>query len=301
MNINAKLSGSIFGIISAVTYGMNPLFGLPLYQKGITTYSVLFYRFFFALILLGIIMLIRKQSFKIEKKQLLMSGIGGILLSLSCLGLFLSFHHIDGGIAVTILFVCPVIISSIMYLFFHVKQSISTLIGMFCAMGGIALLSLGKGVENFSLTGIVLAFSSASTYAIYMVMVKVSCLKNLSSETLTFYVMLFGLSVFFVTLNFGINLQILPDIFSLLCALGLALFPSLFSFLFMAIAIKHIGPSKTAILGVLEPVTALLIGILVFGESLSFQQIIAVAIILISVSIVVTGKPPAAVKTKLKS
>jgi drug/metabolite transporter (DMT)-like permease len=246
-------------------------------------------------------MLIRKQSFKVEKKQLLMSGIGGILLALSCMGLFLGFHYIDGGIAVTILFVCPVIICIIMYLFFHVKQSVSTLIGMFFAMGGVALLSLGKGVENFSLIGLVLVFFSAFAYAIYMVMVKVTCLKNMTSEALTYYVMLFGIFVFIIALQFGINLQKLPDLFSFGCAIGLALFPSLSSFLFMAIAIKYIGPSKTAILGILEPVTALVIGILVFGESLNWQQVIAVVIILTSVSLVITSKPPTVIKAKLKS
>jgi drug/metabolite transporter (DMT)-like permease len=102
-------------------------------------------------------------------------------------------------------------------------------------------------------------------------------------------------------LKFGINLQQLPDFFSLGCVLGLALFPSLSSFLFMAIAIKYIGPSKTAILGVLEPVTALIIGVLVFGELLNWQQMIAVVIILASVLLVITGKPPTAIKSKLKS
>ncbi len=275
---------------------MNPLFGLPLYQRGLSTSSILFYRFSFALVLLGLIMVLRKLPFKMERKQLPLMICGGILLALSCLFLFLSFHHIDGGIAATILFVYPVMVCAIMFLFFHVRQSPATLAGMGSAIGGIALLSLGKGVENFNCLGLVFVLLSALTYAVYMVMVKVSSLKDLKAETLTFYAMLFGLPVFLLALRGGSDLQKLPDLFSLGCALELALFPSLCSFLFMAIAIKYIGPTKTAILGALEPVTALLIGRVVFGENMSWQQIIAVFVILGSVTIVVTSKPPVSAK-----
>ena len=296
MKINDKFKGSFFGILAATTYGMNPLFGLPLYQRGLSTGSVLVYRFSFALILLGLIMFFRKLPFKMERKQLPLMVCCGILLALSCLFLFLSFHHIDGGIAATILFVYPVMVCVIMFLFFHVRQSPATLVGMGSAIGGIALLSLGKGVEDFNFIGLVFVLLSALTYAVYMVMVKVSSLKDLKAETLTFYAMLFGLLVFLLALRGGSDLQKLPDLFSLGCALGLALFPSLCSFLFMAIAIQYIGPTKTAILGALEPVTALLIGRVVFGENLSWQQIIAVFVILGSVTVVVTSKPPVSAK-----
>ena len=296
MKINDKFKGSFFGILAATTYGMNPLFGLPLYQRGLSTGSVLVYRFSFALILLGLIMFFRKLPFKMERKQLPLMVCCGILLALSCLFLFLSFHHIDGGIAATILFVYPVMVCVIMFLFFHVRQSPATLVGMGSAIGGIALLSLGKGVEDFNFIGLVFVLLSALTYAVYMVMVKVSSLKDLKAETLTFYAMLFGLLVFLLALRGGSDLQKLPDLFSLGCALGLALFPSLCSFLFMAIAIQYIGPTKTAILGALEPVTALLIGRGVFGENLSWQQIIAVFVILGSVTVVVTSKPPVSAK-----
>ena len=296
MKVGDKFKGSVFGILAAATYGMNPLFGLPLYWRGLSTGSVLFYRFSFALILLGLLMVIRRHPFKMERKQLPPMICGGILLALSCLFLFLSFCHIDSGIAATILFVYPVMVCVIMFLFFHVRQNPATLLGMGAAIGGIALLSLGRGVENFNFIGLVFVLLSALTYAVYMVMVKVSSLKNLKAETLTFYAMLFGLPVFLLSLRGGSDLQKLPDLFSWGCGLGLALFPSLCSFLFMAVAIKCIGPTKTAILGALEPVTALLIGRVVFGETLSWQQIVAVFVILGSVTVVVTSKPPVSAK-----
>lgn len=290
MKIIEKVPGSLFGILSAVTYGMNPLFGLPLYQRGLTTSSVLFYRFSFTILLLGGFMLMRRQSFALQRRQILPMGISGVLLALSCLFLFLSFHHIDAGVAATILFVYPLMVCGIMFFFFHVRQSLSTLVGMVSAILGIALLSLGGAEGKFNLLGLIFILASALVYAVYMVMLKVTSLRELPPSTLTFYALCFGLPVFFISLKCGLELQKLPDLFSFGCALGLALCPSLLSFLFMAIAIRSIGPTKTAILGALEPVTALGIGISLFGESLSWKQGVGVLIILASVLLVVTGK-----------
>ena len=107
MRISKTVCGSLCGILSAVTYGMNPLFALPLYQRGLSTSSVLFYRFLFTILLLGCFMLIRRESFRLESRQILPLGIAGVLLAFSCLFLFLSFRHLEAGIAATILFIYP--------------------------------------------------------------------------------------------------------------------------------------------------------------------------------------------------
>ena len=292
MSGGEKLKGNLCGILAAVTYGMNPLFALPLYQRGLSTASVLFYRFFLTILLLGAFLLFRKQSFRLRRGEILPMATGGVLLALSCLFLFLSFHRIDAGIAATILFVYPVMVCGIMYLVFHVKQSLPTLIGMALAVIGIGLLSLGNAGGKFSVSGLVFSRLSALTYAIYMVLLKESVLKNLSAAVLTFYALCFGFPVFFLLLRFGLDLQLLPDLFSVGCALGLALCPSLLSFLLMAVAIRCIGPTKTAILGALEPVTALFFGILVFGETLSIRQGVGILVILGSVMLVVLGRNP---------
>ncbi len=126
-----NFQGVLCGILAAVTYGANPLFALPLYQRGLTTTSVLFYRFALALALLGGWMLFRREPFRPNHpRQLLPLGLNGVFLGCSSLFLFLSFHHLDVGIAATILFVYPVLVCAIMYLGFGVRQGWSTLLGM---------------------------------------------------------------------------------------------------------------------------------------------------------------------------
>ena len=103
--MNTKVKGTIFGIVSAVSYGTNPLGALYLYQEGLSSSSVLFYRFLFAVLILAGIMLVQRQSFALSRKELTTLGTLWLLFAVSSLTFYTSFHYMDAGIAATILFV----------------------------------------------------------------------------------------------------------------------------------------------------------------------------------------------------
>ncbi|MEG0499454.1 MAG: DMT family transporter, partial [Alistipes sp.] len=190
----------------------------------------------------------------------------GLIFSMSSLTLFESFHLMDAGIASTLLFVYPVLVAVIMALFFKERISLITLLAILLALGGIALLYKGENGATLNVTGVAMVFVSALCYAIYIVGVNRSALHAMPTEKLTFYALLFGLSVFFVRLRMGADLQAIPTPSLWVNALALGLLPTVISLVTMAIAIRHIGSTPTAILGALEPVTALFFGVMVFGE-----------------------------------
>ena len=284
--------GYLCGIASAVAYGLNPLFGLPLYARGMTTPEVLFFRFLLAIAMLSAIMLIRRRTFRLGRRQVWPLLAGGALLALSCLFLFLSFHVMDAGIAATILFVYPVMVALIMALGFRERLSRLTWGGMGLAMAGIAMLHGAGG--KFSFAGLVCVLLSALTYAVYMILVRESPLRDLNSDTLTLYAMAVGIPLFLIPLHGGADLRLPPDLVGWICVGGLALFPALLSFLLMAVAVKRIGPTPTAIIGALEPCTALIVGATVFHEKLTFRAGIGIALILVAVTIVVLSRGRAA-------
>ncbi len=102
------------GIITGVTYGLNPLFAVPLMMGGVAIGSILFFRYLFAVVLLGAFLVFRKQSFKISWQQ------AGILLSLgllytsSSITLFEAYNYIASGLATTLTFIYPVLVAIIM-------------------------------------------------------------------------------------------------------------------------------------------------------------------------------------------
>lgn len=290
MNNNTK--GILNGVIASVSYGMNPLFALPLYAHGIEVNSVLFYRYFFAVVIYFLwLKCVKKISLKIAKSELVPLFFLGIFFSLSSLTLFESFHYIEAGIACTILFIYPVIVALIMAIFFKEKITKTVVSAIFLTSIGIALLYKGKPDSVLSLKGVAIVLASAFLYAFYIVGVKsIKAIKPMNSAKLSFYVMLFGLLVYVVNLKFCTNIQGLTTITAWLFVIGLAIFPTIISLETIGIAIKLIGSTNTAILGALEPLTAIFFGILFFNESLTLRISIGVILILFGVFLIISGK-----------
>lgn len=287
--MNAKAKGYILGSIAAATYGMNPLFALPLYKTGMDPDSVLFFRYLFAIPLLGIMIKARGRTFKIQRKETLPLIIMGLLVALSSLTLFQSYNYMAAGIASTLLFVYPIMVALIMAFAFKEKLALQTIVCMLLALGGIGMLYKSEDGSTLSLIGTLLVFASALSYAIYIVGINQTTLKNVATLKVTFYVLLFGLSLFAARLLYSGVLNT-PDQWYLWGnLLALAVFPTAISFLCTTSAIQYIGSTPTAILGALEPVTAIIFGITVFGESLTVRESIGLVMIIVAVTLVIAG------------
>ena len=287
---NNKTKGFILGAIAAASYGMNTLFTLPLYSAGMSVDTVLFYRYSLAVIVLGIMMKFQKQSFAIKRVDVLPLCIMGLLFAFSSLFLFMSYNYMDAGIASTILFVYPVLVAIIMAVVFKEKVSPITMFSIALAFVGISMLCKSPGGQTLSLVGITFVFLSSLSYAIYIVGVNRSSLKDMPIAKLTFYVLLFGLSVYVVRLQFCTELQVIPTPMLWINAVSLAVFPTVISLVTMTKAIHYIGSTPTAILGALEPVTALFFGVLVFGEQLTPRIILGILMVITAVTLIIGGK-----------
>ena len=290
MNIGHKTKGFVCGATAAATYGMNPLFTLPLYEEGMNADSVLFYRYGFAILILGIMMKIQRQSFALKKKEVLPLVVGGLLFSASSLLLFCSYRYMDAGIASTILFVYPVMVAVIMALFFRERLSWLTILCIVLALAGIGLLYQGDGNQTLSLVGMLLVVFSSLSYAIYIVGVNQSSLREMSTSKLTFYALLIGLSIYIVRTQGGMNLQAIPSLPAWGNILALAFLPTVVSLLCTAIYIHSICSTYNAILGALEPVTAVFFGVLIFCEQLTPRLMAGILMIITAVSLIVVGK-----------
>ena len=283
--------GVICGILAAVCYGTNPFGALPLYEEGVNTSSVLFYRFAMAVVMLGVILVAERKSFRINRQELKVLASLGILFAGSCLTYYESFLLMDAGIASTILFVYPVMVAGIMALFFKERITFSTVTAILLALGGIGLLYQGDGETSISTMGILLVMLSALCYAVYIIVVNQSSIR-MSSLKLTFYVLLicmFALLAYSFT-SPGLQLQLPPSPRAWFFACWLGLVPTILSLVLMTIAVHEVGATPTAIMGALEPLTAVAIGVLVFGEALTVQLVIGIVLILSAVLLIVLGK-----------
>lgn len=288
--MQSKLKGYLCGIGAAVCYGTNPLGALYLYEDGINANSVLFYRFALAVVMLGMLMAARRKSLKVSRRELSLLCALGVVFSTSSITLYFSFCFMDAGIASTLLFVYPVMVAVIMALLFKERLPAVSVFAIMLALSGIAMLYHGDGGATLSTRGVMLVMFSSLSYAVYIVVVNKSPLR-MSSMKLTFYVLFFGmLTVLTNSFITGLHIQMLttPRMWS--CAFMLALLPTVFSLVLMTISVHETGSTPTAVMGALEPLTAVVIGVVVFGEQLTPRLSAGIVLILTAVIMIIAGK-----------
>lgn len=286
-----SIKGYALGIIAAASYGTNPLFAIPLYGAGLTPDSVLFLRYLVALPVVAAMILLRGRGFRVTRRELLTLVVLGLLVAVSSLTLFMSYNYMDVGIASTILFVYPIMVAVIMAAVYKEKAGWMTIVCIALATVGIGLLMGNPDGGFVSITGTILVVASALTYAVYIVAVNKTSLAKVATLTVTFYVLLFGLSLFLVRLLASGQplFPMLPDWKLWGCVAGLAIFPTALSFGCTNGAIQSIGSTPTAILGAFEPVTAVIIGVFAFGEVLTPRIICGLVMIIVAVILVIAG------------
>ena len=288
--MNGKIKGYIFGAFSAASYGLNPTFTLPLYVAGLNPDSVLLLRYGLAILVSALMIAVSGKSFRVPGNCIIPLMVLGLLMAISSLTLFVSYKYMSAGVASTILFVYPIMVAVIMAVFYKEKLTVRTILCILLAAAGIFLLYNTGGGSVLSLVGTLMVIASALAYAIYLVFINQKKLSGIPTLVITFYVLLFGSSIFFVRMLSGTAELKLPGTWYLwLDLFGLVLFPTVISFMCTTRAIQLIGSTPTAILGALEPVTAVVMGIILFNEGMTWREAAGIFLILAAVSSVIAG------------
>lgn len=280
-----RIIGLICGVVAGVSYGTNPLFAKPLLQSGVPVLVMLFFRYGISAALLSLLMLLKKERFSVRKNEFGLLVLLGALFAGSSLFLFASYEFIPSGLATTLVYLYPVFVALIMVLL-RFYPSWQTWLSIVATLGGIILLSSPSRGAEIKPLGIVLAIMSALSYASYLVIVnRSSRIKQVSEHTLTLYALVVG-TILFAALRMAQGGSITEGVDSVADwanLLGLAIVPTMISMLTLAVSSRFIGPTKTSILGVFEPLTAILIGTLMFGEPMTWKMGIGVAICIAAV------------------
>lgn len=285
----SSVMGYAAGIVTGVTYGLNPLFAKPLMQAGVPVDTMLSFRYLLAVAILGMWLLFRHESFRVNAAQFVRLCILGVLFGFSSLLLFLSYNYIPAGLATTIVFLYPVLVAIIM-VFLKVYPTLQVWLSIVLTFIGVLVLSRPSGGVSFSVAGLLLAGGSALAYAMYLVIVNRSRrLRTVSNHVLTFFALLIG-SLLFVIRSLFSGEDFMQGVGGWYCwmnLVGLAVFPTLVSLLTLAVATRLIGATRTSVLGVFEPLTAIAVGSVFFGESLTLNVIVGICITLFAVTFMV--------------
>ena len=288
--MSAKVKGFMYGVATSVTFGLIPLFTLPLMQKGMASDSILFYRFITATAALALMMIVKKESFRVSWRDLAVIVLLAVFYTASSMFLLYGYEAMGAGVATTLHFTYPVFVTLLMFALFREKASWVTWTAVVLAIAGVAKLSLNGTELKLDPVGVGVVLLSAVGYASYIIAVNKSRVRDMHSRKLAFYVFVFTTLMFAVKNGLGGGVQPLPDAVSAVNVVLLAVAPTVISNITLLLAVRNIGGTLTSILGALEPVTAVCIGAMVFGEGFTLSEAVGITLILVAVVLVILNR-----------
>lgn len=282
--------------VSASSFGLIPLFSIPVLAAGMSLPSMLVYRFGLGCLGILIVLLFKRVPLGISLKE------GGEILLLAtfydveAMLMILGYNYMPSGIATTLVFSYPIWTELLMLAFFHERFSRSTLISLALAVGGVALFS-GLSGGTVKPMGVVIELAAGLSYAFYMVLLPQMRVCRMDALKLTFWVFLFGGALFalFSTLFFG-GIDGCKDWRTFFNLVMLGIVCTAVSNVSLIPAIRQIGATLAAILGAFEPLTAMIIGLLVFGDHLTLHTATGFLLVIASVFVIIVAKTAAKAK-----
>lgn len=282
---NEKFKGILYLVISSSAFGVMPIITKFVYAQGVSTYSLLFYRFLFAGIILSIYTIFKRVSLKVSLKGFLIISIVSILgYALTAVTLFSSYKYISVGLATMILYTYPAIVTILDSIIYKNKMDRKKLISLIMCFIGLCFLVFNKSA-NLNVTGIILAFLSAIFFSIYVIGVSHKYVKDINNYVMTEYIsFIAGLFIFLIGFSYGdINLKI--NFVSFVYIVALSLISTVIALITFINGVKIVGPSKAAILSTLEPIVSLILGIIILNESFTFNTALGSLFVVIGVII----------------
>lgn len=281
-----NIKGVVYALVSSSTFGLIPLFSIPIILSGaMAVPSLLFYRFAFATLAMALAGVVLRKSFRIKPLMLLKISILGIFYASTSMGLTLSYEYIPSGVATTIHFLYPVLVTVLMVAFFGEKKSRTLIMAAALSILGVALLSWGEG--EIKIKGLLLVLLTVATYATYIVGVNQSGVEDTDPVILTFYVFVASTVMFALYSAFTSGIEPIRDSSTLFGLLMLALLPTVISDFTLILAVKYVGSTVTAILGSMEPLVAVLVGVFYFSERFGWESVLGLALVITAVTMVV--------------
>lgn len=279
--------GIVNGIVSGISFGLIPLFSIPVIAAGMDNVSILVYRFLFGSAAMLLLLMSRRTNMKISMSELwritLLSFfyIGTAISTLEC------YHYLSSGIATALVYTDPIWCAIIGLIFLSEKFSWKLTSSILLASIGVMMMT-GVFSEDgtFSLVGLIWGLASGVFYALYLILVPRLKVKSIPSLKLTFYVFFTGmilLAVYGWCLNGKV--EAISDSSCWINLILLGLVPTALSNICVTASLKLIDSTIVAILGAFEPLTAMVVGIALLGDPYSIISMTGAALILFAVAL----------------
>lgn len=285
--MNSQTKGFINGIVSGISFGLIPLFSIPVIAAGMGNVSILVYRFLFGSAAMLALLLMKKTDLRIAWGEFFRITILSVFYIITAITTLECYHYLSSGIATALVYTDPIWCAIIGLLFIGDRFSWKLTSSIILATLGVMMLT-GVFSEDgtFSFVGLLWGLASGLSYALYLIFVPRLRISSIPSLKLTFYIFFIGM-ILLAAYDIIVNGEVEP-IADSTCWINLfllGLIPTALSNICVTMSLKLIDSTIVAILGAFEPLTAIVIGILILGDPFSIFSIAGTILILVAVSI----------------
>ena len=286
------IKGLFYAAISSASFGFSPLFSLALIAAGLSNFDVLSYRWLTAAVVLVIYAACKKKTLRLNSfdevwRVVLLSA----LRSITSITLLIGYANIASGVASTINFMYPIFVALCMMIIFREDRAWINVVAILLSILGVYLMANGDGViveGGNTVLGLTCSLISAITFAAYYIVMKKTKADKIEVVKFTTWIMLLSATYFIAAaLLIDGRITIVSDFKSWMNILGLGLWATMISNFTGVKAIRRIGPTLTSILGALQPLTAVVLGVIFLDEHLGISTISGIVLILAAVTMIV--------------
>lgn len=284
--MSTKQKGIVFTVIATVIFGITPAIGKLSYALGNNGIQLSFLRHLIVLPLFFLIVVYRKESFRLTKQQasdVIKVGLGS---ALTIVTLYSSYSFIGVGSATVLHFLYPLFVVLLNFFFYNQKLNMKQMLCLVIAIAGVFCF---VDPSFDSMIGFFLAVISGVFFAYYMVGMDHSTIRQLSPYVFNFYLVLLNVVFIFILALLTNSFHAMPIEGYLLSGI-VAILTSLIGVVLLQKGIYCLGASLTAILSTLEPMTSVVVGILFLNETMTFLKVIGCILVLISTFILVKNQ-----------
>lgn len=282
---NTKLFGTIFILITTISYGILPAISQLAYREGVAVETVLFNKFFYACVLMWLYIGIKKIPFKTDKKHFVFLS----LVALSYIGiattLYEAFKYISGSIATIISFTFPAMIILLEMLQGREKPNVRKIMALIASMIGLVVIVWDSQID-LDMKGVLFALGTAVCYVFYTMGLSEKRTKSMNAMAVAGYVLLYSTVFNFFRCFFSGKPMFTTNMAQFRYIFILAVVCAFIAILCYAAGVKMIGPSTAGIINTFEPVFACLFGYLLVGDVLTINTLSGAALILFAVLII---------------
>ncbi|AXI00247.1 EamA family transporter [Sporosarcina sp. PTS2304] len=280
-------------ISGAICWGLIGLFIAPLYVRGFTAWDVVAIRgiFSFTFLLLFMLLFYRKQLRTQVKDHVLFASAGILSLAFFNYFYFEVFSRSNLSLAVTLLYTGPLFVTILSRVFFKEPLTTRKILALVFAIIGCAFVVglLPFGSQSIPIETLVMGILSGFCYALYSIFTK-PVTKRYSPLTITTYTFFYMALFMALTSNVWSKVDAFVHIDVWISALLLALVSTVAAYVLYTYGLKYLEAGKASILATIEPIVAVLVGVLFLSDLLRFWQVLGIILVLYAAVLVVGGR-----------